>query len=68
MLRFLLLRFLPRRLLPFLGLLEAFLLFRRWQASRRARPPARLAVSGRSRRADVTTLTPPTVDGQLYGG
>ena len=31
MLRFLLLRFLPRRLVPLLFLLEIFRLFRRWQ-------------------------------------
>ena len=68
MLRFLLLRFLPRRLLPLLTLLEVIRLVRRFRASRRARPPARLVVSDRAPRADVTTLTPPTVDGQVYGG
>jgi hypothetical protein len=75
MLRFLFLRFLPRRLMPLLALFEAYRLYRRFRASRAARPPRRLTVSGTSRSAsgtaappEVTTMTPPKVDGQLYGG
>jgi hypothetical protein len=45
MLQFLLFRFLPRRLLPLLTLYEAYRIFRRFQASQKGRPPARLVVS-----------------------
>lgn len=43
MLRYLFLRFLPRRLVPFLFLFEIFRLFRRWQT--RNEPP--IAPTGR---------------------
>ena len=70
MLRFLLLRFLPRRLLPLLGLYEMYRLVRRLQAHPVVRRPRRLVVSGEARPADVTvtTLTPAAADGQVYGG
>ena len=45
MLRFLFLRFLPRRLIPLLTLFEAYRLFRRFQASRKPQPPTRLVVT-----------------------
>ena len=73
MLRFLVLRFLPRRLLPLLTLYEVYRLFRRFQAARTPRPSRRLVVSGSSTSGavttigPVTTMTPPTVDGQVYG-
>jgi len=63
MLRFLFLRFLPRRLIPLLTLFEAYRLFRRFQAARKPQPPTRLVVtrsagdsgtaSGRSTRVDA---------------
>ena len=68
MLRFLFFRFLPRRLIPLLALFEVYRLFRRFQAAGQARPRRRLVVSGPVKDADVTTLTPPKVDGQVYGG
>jgi len=55
MLQFLLFRFLPRRLLPLLTLYEAYRLFRRFQASRKGRPPARLVVSGDGPSTEHTT-------------
>ena len=44
MLRFLFLRFLPRRLVPLLTLFEIYRLFRRWQSRREppVAPPRRL--------------------------
>ena len=45
MLRFLFLRFLPRRLIPLLTLFEAYRLFRRFQAARKPQPPTRLVVT-----------------------
>ena len=68
MLRFLFLRFLPRRLIPLIALFEVYRLFRRFQAGVQARPPRRLVVSDQPEDADVTSLTPPKVDGQVYGG
>lgn len=68
MLRYFLLRFLPRRLLPLITLYEAYRLFRRWQASRVPRPPRRLVVSGPAEPGVITTMTPTPVDGQLHGG
>ena len=45
MLRFLFLRFLPRRLIPLLTLFEVYQLFRRFQAARKPQPPKRLVVT-----------------------
>lgn len=67
MLQALLLRFLPRRLLPLLALYQGYRLFRAFRASRSARRPARLVVS-KSPRRPVTSMTPDPVDGQVYGG
>ena len=55
MLQFIFLRFLPRRLLPLLTLYEAYRLFRRFQASRKSRPPARLVVTGEAPPTEHTT-------------
>ena len=68
MLQFLLLRFLPRRVLPLLAFYELYRLFRRLQTHPIVRRPRRMVVSGEARPADVTTLTPAAADGQVYGG
>ena len=59
MLRFLLLRFLPRRLIPLLTLFEAYRLFRRFQAARKPQPPTRLVVT-RPVGASATASRPST--------
>ncbi len=62
MLRFFLLRFLPRRLVPFLFLLEIFRLVRRWQTRNDpvVDPRGRRAVAGYP--AEKGTLGPTRVD------
>ena len=63
----LLLRVLPRRLLPLVTLVEALLIVRRVMAGRRTAPPA---AGGRAAPRNVTPVTRNVtpVNGQRYGG
>lgn len=67
MLRFLLLRFLPRRILPLLALYELYRLVRRLRSHPIVRRPRRMVVSGEASPANVKTLAPAAADGQVYG-
>ncbi len=62
MLRFLFLRFLPRRLIPLLTLFEAYRLFRRFQASRKPQPPTRLVVTRAPSTGDTASRPSTRVD------
>jgi hypothetical protein len=69
MLRFLLLRFLPRRLVPIVTVIEIAMLVRRWRTRRRLAqaPPIRRSASHRPE-AVQTDMDATGSDGQQYGG